>query len=114
MLNQRNAPQKYSAYDTRTDEIRGNDRLARHTPGGSSPVRYPGTCTLVIGSMTQTIRTQEALAAASIRSSVTKISSSRTHKGCSYGLYFPCAQTPNVRQVLDEAGISVRQILGEV
>ena len=53
------------------------------------------------------------LAAASIRTAVTKISSAQTHGGCAYGLTFPCMQAGNVRQILTDAGIRVRQIFGE-
>lgn len=76
-------------------------------------IRYPGTCTAVFGSMTQTLKAQNALAAASLRTAVTKVSSARTHGGCAYGLTFPCIQTDNVRQVLSEAGIRPRQLFGE-
>ena len=89
------------------------------TRGGRSPggqgmfVRYPGTCTAIFGSMTQTLHAQSSLAAASIRTAVTKISSAQTHGGCAYGLTFPCMQAGNVRQILADAGIRVRQIFGE-
>ena len=75
-------------------------------------IQYPGTCTAVIGSMTQTMKAQSALASASIRAAVTKISSTKAQSGCVYGLDFPCRQTANVRQILTDAGISVRQYLG--
>lgn len=92
----------------------GTDRYAGTASGGTPPVRYPGTCTVVIGSMTHTLAAQEALAAASIRAAVTKISSSRSGHGCAYGLFCPCTRLPNVRTVLDGAGIRIREILGEV
>ena len=75
-------------------------------------IQYPGTCTAVIGSMTQAMKAQTALAEASIRASVTKISSTKTQTGCVYGLDFPCRQENNVRQVLQDAKIPVRQYLG--
>lgn len=73
-------------------------------------IRYPGTCTAVIGSMTQTMKAQSALAAASIRAAVTKVSSARTHGGCAYGLTFPCMQAENVRMVLSTEGVRIRQL----
>ena len=75
-------------------------------------IRYPGTCTAVIGSMTLTIKAQNALAAASVRTSVTKISSGSARTGCAYGLIFPCIQQKNVTEILSSAGIRVRKILG--
>ena len=75
-------------------------------------IQYPGTCTAVIGSMTQAMKAQAALAEASIRASVTKISSTKSQTGCVYGLDFPCRQADNVRQVLENAKIPVRQYLG--
>lgn len=88
-------------------------RDSRSSERQNSFVRYPGTCTAVFGSMTLTLRAQSTLAAASIRTSVTKISSAQTHGGCAYGLTFPCIQTDNIRQVLTAAGIRIRKLLGE-
>ena len=88
---------------------RGRDNFARSTDaptGGES-----GVCTLVIGSMTQAMAAQKALAEAAIRVSIVKISSSRTHNGCAYGLDLPCTQIGNVRTVLGRAGVRIR---GEV
>ena len=75
-------------------------------------IQYPDTCTAVIGSMTQTMKAQSVLATASIRAAVTKLSSTKNQTGCVYGLDFSCRQTPNVRQILADAGIPVRQYLG--
>ena len=72
---------------------------------------WRGICTAVIGSMTQAMKAQSLLAEAAIRATGTKISSSRTHNGCAYGVDFPCTQTANVRTVLSKAGIRVREYL---
>ena len=41
------------------------------SPGGQGMfVQYPGTCTAIFGSMTQTLHAQSSLAAASIRTAV--------------------------------------------
>ncbi|MBQ1981645.1 MAG: hypothetical protein IIV80_03490 [Clostridia bacterium] len=72
---------------------------------------FGGTCTAVIGSMTQALRAQNLLADAAIRSTVTKISSSETRGGCAYGVDYPCTQAANVRTVLESAGLRVRQYL---
>ena len=43
-------------------------------------------CTAVIGSMTIALKAQKILHSSSIRSTVVKLDSSATHKGCAYGL----------------------------
>lgn len=88
----------------------GYPRTRNSRADESQTIRYPGTCTAVIGSMTQTMKAQSALAAASIRAAVTKVSSARTHGGCAYGLTFPCMQAENVRTVLSTEGIRIRQM----
>ena len=70
-----------------------------------------GLCTAVIGSMTQAMKAQTVLSEASIRATLTKISSSKTMGGCAYGVDFPCTQSGNVRMILDRAGIRVREYL---
>ena len=75
-------------------------------------LQYPGVCTAVIGSMTQALKAQALLADASVRTSVTKLSSTKHQTGCVYGLDFPCLQKPNVTRVLSDGGISVRGYLG--
>ena len=72
---------------------------------------HSGVCTLVIGSMTQAMTAQSVLAEAAIRASIVKISSSRTHNGCAYGLDLPCTQMGNAKAVLNRAGVRIR---GEV
>lgn len=77
----------------------------------TSEIKYPGTCTAVIGTMTNAMRAQTALENASIRASVTKISSNETHNGCAYGIVFSCLQMSNVRVVLENSHIKVRRYL---
>ena len=72
---------------------------------------FGGTCTAVIGSMTQALRAQNLLADAAIRTTVTKISSSEARGGCAYGVDFPCTQMSNAQTVLNGAGIRVREFL---
>ncbi len=79
--------------------------------GEGETVAAAGICTAVIGSMTLSMKAQSVLAEAAIRASLAKISSSRTHNGCAYGVDFPCTQSSNVRAVLASAGIRVRQYL---
>ena len=70
-----------------------------------------GTCTAVIGSMTQAMRAQNALAEAAIRAVVVKVSSAKSTGGCAYGVDFPCTQMSNARTVLTRAGVRVREYL---
>ncbi len=76
-----------------------------------SPSYGGGICTAVIGSMTLAMKAQTVLSEAAIRTGITKISSGQTHNGCAYGVDFPCTQSANVRAVLQEAGVRVRQYL---
>ena len=87
---------------------RSAQALAYGMGDASLPV---GSCTAVIGSMTQAMRAQALLSEAAIRAGITKVSSSRTHNGCAYGVEFPCTQRANVRAVLERAGIRVREYL---
>lgn len=73
--------------------------------------RLGGICTAVIGSMTQAMRAQSLLAEASIRAAIVKVSSAKTTGGCAYGVDFPCTQSANVRTVLEQAGVRVREYL---
>lgn len=68
-------------------------------------------CTAVIGSMTTALKAQKALLRASIRSTVVKLDSSVTHKGCAYGIEFDCLQASNVKYTLSNAGIKVLRYL---
>jgi len=70
--------------------------------------QYENACIAVIGSMTQAIGAQRALASAAIQSEVIKADSSLTRRGCAYALTYSCLQDKNVRQVLQNAGIRVR------
>jgi len=56
--------------------------------------------------MTIAMKAQRALAKHAVRASVVKISA--TARGCSYGIEFDCALSGNVRAILDEAGIFVK------
>ena len=68
-----------------------------------------GSCTAVIGSMTQAMRAQSALAEAAIRAVVVKISSAKSTGGCAYGVDFPCTQMSNAKTVLGLAGVRDRK-----
>ena len=94
--------------------MRRNNGVQIPIPAAQDRAPSPRTaylCTAVIGSMTQAMKAQSILAEASIRASLTKISSGRTSGGCAYGVDFPCTQSGNVRMILDRAGIRVREYL---
>ena len=63
-------------------------------------------CTAVIGSVTGAMRAQSALAKAAIPTNVIK---EETPRGCVYSLSFSCAQTNNIRTVLEHERIRVRE-----
>ena len=64
-------------------------------------------CTAEIGSVTQAMRAEQALAAAAIPSRVIKTQSS-SKRGCVYGISYSCAQERNVSTVLANARIAIR------
>ena len=65
-------------------------------------------CSAEIGSVTQAMKAQKALASAAIPAEVIKSESSSRSKGCVYGIEISCAQLKNARAVLDAARIPVR------
>ena len=70
-------------------------------------------CLAVMGSMTQAMRAQKALAVAAVRAEVVKADSAHTRRGCAYALSYPCSQENNVRTILAGAGIRVRDFYRE-
>lgn len=54
---------------------------------------------------------RRALAAAAIQGETVKVDSSRTRRGCSWGVAFPAVQLRNVMTVFANAGIKTREIL---
>ncbi len=69
------------------------------------------SCTLYIGSLTQTMRAQEALRRAAIPTYVIKGGKgevSGSH-GCIYGLSYHCVQKENIKTVLSYEKIKVKK-----
>ena len=66
------------------------------------------TCATEIGSVTQALSAQRALAASAIPAKVIKKESSSRQRGCVYGLEISCRQLENARAVLESARIPVR------
>ncbi len=95
-----------TTYITDKDNFFMYDNKSINTSKGS-------VCIAVAGSMTYAMKAQNALAAASIRSNVTKINSSKSKKGCAYGVSFQCCQLNNVKTVLRNAGIRIHNYIEE-
>ncbi len=66
-----------------------------------------GYCSAEIGSVTQAMRAQNALAAVAIPTKLIKSQSSSRH-GCIYGVSYSCSQENNVRATLAKARVPVR------
>lgn len=74
--------------------------------------RGTGECIAVLGTMTSALQAQKALANAAIFTSVTKVSSSKSTKGCTYGVSYPCVQDKNVRTILARGDLAVKKYMG--
>lgn len=70
---------------------------------------YARECSAAIGSVTQAMKAQKALASAAIPSTVIKWESSSRLRGCVYGVQYSCQQQRNVETVLASARIAVKQ-----
>lgn len=73
---------------------------------------YQNGCVAVIGSMTQALRAQRALAGAAIPAEIIKADARDEKRGCAYALSYSCAQENNVKTVLGNQGIRVRRMYG--
>ena len=69
-------------------------------------------CFAIIGSMTRVMRAQSVLAAAAIRTQIVKADPKQSKNGCAYALSYPCAQDGNVKRILSDEGIRVREYRG--
>ena len=75
---------------------------------------YMRECSAALGSVTQAMKAQSLLAAASIPSTVMKWEASSRLRGCVYGVQFSCQQRNNVEAALASARISVKQWNDEI
>lgn len=71
----------------------------------------PGKCTATFETMTLATKAQHTLASAAIRSEVVKLDSSYSGRGCAWGVEFSCTQERNVRMILGNARIPVKNFL---
>ena len=69
--------------------------------------QYKG-CSAIMGTLTNAQKAQKALSAAAIPTSVGKLESSSSNRGCVWSVNFSCNQMRNVRSVLASAGINVK------
>lgn len=71
---------------------------------------HSGECIADVGSLTLALKAQKLLGTAAIPSAVIKNSSwHKEGRGCSYALRFSCPQSDNVRKVLSDGGVRVRE-----
>ena len=68
-----------------------------------------GECIAEIGSMTQAMRAQNALAEMAIPSTIVKTNSSKSNKGCAYGISLDCNQMENAENDFDRTKVRVRR-----
>lgn len=68
-------------------------------------------CTAAMPSLTYCMKAQRTLALHSIQSTIVKLDSSITKKGCAYGIEFFCEYKKAVRSILSDARISAGQYI---
>ena len=66
-------------------------------------------CIAEIGSMTQAMRAQKVLSEEFIPVTVVKTDSSKSEKGCAYGVSFPCAHFENAENIFKKSRVRVRR-----
>lgn len=71
-------------------------------------VEKTGSCTAELGTMTQAMKAQRVLAEAAIPCVVYKMEASSSRRGCSYGIRYVCSQEKNIRVVLSQARVAVK------
>ena len=62
-------------------------------------------CTIVTGSITSATKAQKVLSSSAIKSTIVKLDSSTTHRGCAYGIEIDCNQLSNARYILTNSNI---------
>ncbi len=70
--------------------------------------RYRGLralCSAETGSMTLAIKARRCLASEGITVNVKKLSSGSGHRGCIYGIEYPCELSGNILSILKREGI---------
>lgn len=70
-------------------------------------------CTAAMSSLTHCMRAQRLLLSEGLESTIVKLDSSLTKKGCAYGIEFSCNLKREVRSILSRANLSVSQYIDE-
>ena len=73
---------------------------------------YYQNCTASLGSQTRAIKAQHILTRASIPCTVVATTSKDGKRGCGYGVEFPCSMLSQVKAVLEENRMAVREYYG--
>ena len=71
----------------------------------------PSRCTAVTGSMTMALKAQRLLSKYALRTEVIKVGKTSAKQGCSYGIEYDCAISGNVRQILTDNAIEIKEYL---
>ena len=70
-------------------------------------------CTAAMSSLTHCMRAQRLLLSEGLESTIVKLDSSLTKKGCAYGIEFSCNLKREVRSILSRANLPVSQYIDE-
>ena len=70
-------------------------------------------CTAAMSSLTHCMRAQRLLLSEGIESTIVKLDSSLTKKGCAYGIEFSCNLKREVRSILSRANLPVSQYIDD-
>ncbi len=73
---------------------------------------YYQNCTASLGSQTRAIKAQHILTRASIPCRVVSTTSKEGKRGCGYGVEFPCSMLSQVRTILEQNKVTVREYSG--
>lgn len=95
----------------RSATLQRSKRQTRRNNMNYASYRTVTVCTAVTVSMTVALKAQRILAKNAIRAEVIKISGASAKKGCTYGLEFDCALLGNVKAILQDFGIDVKEYL---
>lgn len=68
-------------------------------------------CTAALSSLTYAMKAQKELSTQGFYTNIVKLDSSRTRRGCAYGIQFSCADTEKIRKALKNAKIGVSQYI---
>ena len=68
-------------------------------------------CTAAMSSLTHCMRAQRLLLSEGLESTIVKLDSSLTKKGCAYGIEFSCNLKREVRSILSRANLPVSQYI---